>query len=123
MLNAIIIMLKRAAGVVRRIDVDTLDPAREFLFKCFEGEQVVAEYQPVIEQITVGHAMRGVISLRRVFQQYARFESGPVLFADPRQFEFRPFGHNDFINRENYNDIQMGLSLTPRLIAVRATSQ
>jgi hypothetical protein len=123
MLHTIVVMLERCARVVRRVDEDALDSAREFLFECFEGEQVVAEYQPVIEQITVGHAVRGVISLRRVFQQYARFESGPVLFADPRQFEFRPFGHNDFINRENYNDIQMGLSLTPRLIAVRATSQ
>jgi hypothetical protein len=92
MFNAIVVMLERCTRIVRRIDEDALDPSREFLFQRFEGEQVVAEYQPVIEQITVGHAMRGVISLCRVFKQYARLKPGPVLFADPCEFDSR-FAH------------------------------
>ena len=51
MLNPVIVVLERTAGVVRRVNVDALDLAGELLFERFEGEQIVAEDEAVIEQV------------------------------------------------------------------------
>ena len=51
MFDAIIVMLEGAAGVLRRVDVDALDLAGELLFERFEGEEIVAEDEAVIEQV------------------------------------------------------------------------
>ena len=51
MLNPIIVMLKRAAGIVRRVNEDAFDLAGELLFESFEGEEIVAEDEAVVEQV------------------------------------------------------------------------
>lgn len=43
MFNSVIVMLERAAGVVRRVNEDTLDLASKFLFESRKGKKVVAE--------------------------------------------------------------------------------
>ena len=72
MLNPVIVVLERTAGVVRRVNVDALDLAGELLFERFEGEQIVAEDEAVIEAVVVRDALLGVIRLLRVFEQDAR---------------------------------------------------
>jgi|688.fasta_scaffold741534_2 hypothetical protein len=91
MLDPVIIMFERAAGVVRRVNEDALDLAGELLFERFEGEQIVAEDKAVIEAVCVRDALLGMIRLLRVFQEDARLQPGPVLFPNPRQFQFLPF--------------------------------
>ena len=86
-------MLGRAAGVVRRIDEDALDLPGELLLQRFEREKIVAEDEPVIELVVLRHPVRRVIRLCRVFEQDARLQPWPVFFPNPRQFEFRFFGH------------------------------
>ena len=93
MFNSIVIVLERAASVVRRVNEDALDLAGELLFERFEGEQIVAKDQPVIEAILAGHPVRRVIRLHRVFQQNARLQPGPVLLPNPRQFKALLLGH------------------------------
>ena len=51
MFQAVIIFGERAAGVVRRVNVDALDLAGELLFERFEGEEIVAEDEAVLEQV------------------------------------------------------------------------
>ena len=85
-------MLERRARVVRRVDVDALDLASELLLQGLERQQVVAEDEPVIEDVVARHALRSVIRLLRVFQQDARLQLRPILFADPGEFKLR-FGH------------------------------
>ena len=93
MLNTVVVMRKRCAGVIRRVDADALDLAHELLFECFEGEQVVTKDEAVIENITVSHPVRSVGRLFRVFQQNTRLQLGPVLFANPGECEFLLAGH------------------------------
>ena len=61
MLNSIIIMRERAAGVVRRVNEDALNLAGELLLKSFQREQIVAKNKFVVENIVVSHAMLRVI--------------------------------------------------------------
>lgn len=89
MFKPVVVMLECTASVVRRINVDALDFARELLLKCFEGEQVVAEDEAIIEDVVVGDSMRGMVSLSRVLQQNARLQLRPVLLPDPGKLEFR----------------------------------
>ena len=44
----VVVMLKRALGVVGRINKNALDPARVERNQGFEGQQVVALYQQVV---------------------------------------------------------------------------
>jgi hypothetical protein len=83
MFYAVIVMFKGAAGVVGRVYVDTSHLAGKFLFKGFEGKEVVAENEAVIEDIFFARAAPGVAAFGRVFQQNAGFEARPVLLADP----------------------------------------
>ena len=85
MLNTIIVVSERAAGVVGWVNKLALDLARELLFKRLERKQIVAKDEFVIEQIAVGDAMRRVIGLFRVLQQNARLQFGPVLLPNPCQ--------------------------------------
>ena len=50
MLNPILVVFERDPGVVRWVDVDAFDLAGKLLFESFEGKQVVAEDETVIEQ-------------------------------------------------------------------------
>lgn len=80
-------MLERTAGVVRRIDVDALDLAGELLFEGFQGKQVVAEDQAIVEQVAVGDPVHRMVGPLLVLQQDARLQLRPVLLPDPCQFE------------------------------------
>ena len=93
MLNPVIVMLERAAGVVRRVNVDALDLAGELLFERFEGEEIVAEDEAVIEEVVIRDAVLGVIRLLRVFEQDAWLQPWPVLLPNPGQFEFLLLRH------------------------------
>ncbi len=55
---------------------------KELLFHRLQRQQVIAEDQPVVEQIIAGHAMRGAVRLSGVFQQDARFQARALLFFD-----------------------------------------
>jgi len=57
MLKAIVKVLKRASRVIGRIDIYTLDFAREFLFERFEGKKIIPENEPIVEQIMVAHTL------------------------------------------------------------------
>ena len=61
MLQTVIVMLESAAGVVGRIDEHALHLARELLLQRLQGQQVVAENQPIVENIPVRHSVLGVI--------------------------------------------------------------
>src|ERR1035441_7974422 len=89
-------MTERAAGVVRRVDKLTLDLAGELLFERFEGEEIVAEDEAVIEEVVVRDAMPGVIRFLRVFEEDARLQPGPVFLPNPSEFEFLFLRHGLF---------------------------
>src|SRR3990167_7030330 len=77
------------SGVVRRVDVDALDLAGELLLQRLEGQQVVAEDQPVVEEVAVRDAVGRVVGAGGVLQEDAGLETGAVLLADPGQLEPR----------------------------------
>jgi hypothetical protein len=76
-------MLKGAAGVVGRVYVNTLYLAGKFLLQGFEGEEIVAKDEAVVEDILFAGTMLGMVAFRRVFQQDTGFETGAVFLADP----------------------------------------
>jgi hypothetical protein len=88
-------MVECLSGIEWRIDIDALDLAGELLFERFEGEQIVAEDEAVVEAVVVRDAMLGVIRLLRVFEQDARLQPRPVLLSNPSQLQFLLFGHGD----------------------------
>ncbi|GHV74635.1 hypothetical protein AGMMS49940_19370 [Spirochaetia bacterium] len=51
MFYAIVIMFKCATSIVGRVYVDTFYFAGKFLFQGFEGEEVVAEDEAVVEEV------------------------------------------------------------------------
>jgi hypothetical protein len=89
MLDTIVEVFESRPRVVRWVDEHTLDLSRKFLLQRFQGQQVVANNQSVVEQIVLGDSMGGMMRLRRVFQKDAGFQLRPVFLADPGQFKFR----------------------------------
>jgi hypothetical protein len=83
MFYPVIVMLESTAGVVGRINVDTLYLAGKFLFQGFEGEEVIAEDEAIVEDVVLAGAVWGVVAFSRVFQQDAGFEARAGFFADP----------------------------------------
>ena len=53
MLHAIIVMLKGAAGIVGRINVDALDLAGKILLQRLEGKKIVAVDEHIVKNIGV----------------------------------------------------------------------
>ena len=88
MLDPVVIMGEGAAGVVRRIDKHALDLAGKLLLQGLQGQQVVTEDQPIVEQIRLRHPMPGMIRQLLILQQDARLQSRPFLLANPGQFKF-----------------------------------
>jgi hypothetical protein len=86
MFKTVIVMLKRAARVVRGIDIDALDSAHKLLLEGFQCQEIVAEDETVIENIVVSNTVSGVIGFFLVFQQDTWFQLGPILLPNPRQF-------------------------------------
>ena len=84
-------MSESRTRVVGWIDKDALHLACELLLQRLKREQVVAEDQPVVEDVVLRHALLRVIALLRVLQQDARLQLRPVLLANPRQFQFLLF--------------------------------
>ena len=68
MFDPVVIVLECAAGIVRRVDEDALDLACEFLFEGFEGEEIVAEDEAVVENIAIIDTLCRMIRLDRVFE-------------------------------------------------------
>jgi hypothetical protein len=48
--------------IERRVDVNALDLSSKLLFECFEGKEVVAEDEAVVEEVVVGNALLGVVA-------------------------------------------------------------
>jgi hypothetical protein len=76
-------MLKGDAGIIGRINVDAFYLAGKFLFQGFEGQEIIAKDEPVVEDVFFAGAVFGVVTFGGVFQQDAGFEAGTVLLADP----------------------------------------
>ena len=89
MLHAIIIVIKCLPRVVRRINEHALDVAGEFLFESFQGEEIVAEDEAVVEEVGFPDTMRRVVRFLGILQQDAGFKPGTVFLADPSQFKAR----------------------------------
>lgn len=87
MLYRVVVMLKCIAGVIRRINVNALNLARELLFERFEGKEVVAENKSVVEDVVVRDSVLRVVRLLWVLQQDARLQLRPVFLPDPGEFE------------------------------------
>lgn len=96
MLDPVVIMGKGAAGVVRRIDEHALDLAGKLLLQGLQRQQVIAEDQPVVEQIRLRHPMPGMIRQLLILQQDARLQPWPLLLADPGQLKFLFFSSHYF---------------------------
>ena len=63
MLQAVVVMRKRASCVVGWVNKYAFHLAREFLLQRLKREKVVAEDQPVIEDVILSYAMCGVCLL------------------------------------------------------------
>ena len=88
MFEPIIIVVKCLTCIVRRVNIDALDLARELLFECFESKEIVPENETIIENVVVSNLVLGVIRLLGIFQQYTWLQLGPISFANPCQFQF-----------------------------------
>ena len=55
MLQPIVIMRKRAPGVVWRIDEDAFDSPAELLLKRLQSQQVVTENQAIVENVVLSY--------------------------------------------------------------------
>ena len=87
MFQAIFVMLKGTAGVVGWVDKHALHFARIFLFERLERQQIVTKNQLVIEYVVVRYTVFGMEGLVRLFQQNPRLQSGPLVLANPGEFE------------------------------------
>jgi len=76
-------MLKRAAGVIRRIYEDAFHLAGKLLLQRLEREEVVAEDEAIIKKIVLRNAMLGVVGFGVVGDEDARLQPRPVLFPNP----------------------------------------
>ncbi len=93
MLQPVVIMGKGTTGVVGRVNKHALHLARKLLLQRLQRQQVVAKDQPVVEAVVLRHPLFGVIRLLRILQQNPRLQLGPLVFANPGEFEFLFIGH------------------------------
>src|SRR5580704_9139913 len=93
MLQSIVVMFERAAGVIGRIDEHALDTSSKLLLQRLQGQKIVAENEPVIENVVIGHSMRGVVGLPAILEQNPRLQPRPILLAYPRQLELLLLAH------------------------------
>jgi hypothetical protein len=83
MFYAVIVVFKGTAGIVGRVYVDTFYFVGKFLLQGFEGEEVIAENEAVVEDVFFAGAVWSMVVFGGVFQQDTRFEAGAVFLADP----------------------------------------
>ena len=93
MLEAVVVVRKRASRVVRWIDEHAFHFSRELALKSFQRQQVVAENQSIVEEITPRNPADCVKALGRLLQQNTRFQVGADIFVYPGEFELLTFLH------------------------------
>lgn len=91
MLDTVIIMLKRAAGIVWWVNEYALDLACELLLQRLQREKIVSVDQHVPGSLVA-------VGFAGVFHEYSGFQIGLLVLADPCEFEFL-FGHGRTIVR------------------------
>jgi hypothetical protein len=106
MLDAVIVVLEGAAGIVRGINEDALYLAGEVLLQGLEGEEVVPVDEAVVEEVPFRDPVRRMMRLVRLLQQDARLQPRPVLLANPGEFEFCFFGHQRGFNHRGQRGSQ-----------------
>lgn len=94
-LDPIIVMGEGAAGVIGRIDKDTLHPACKLGFQGLQSEQVVALNEHIVEDIPITDTLGGVVAEVRVCEEDAGLEAGAMLLADPGELELLLLGHGN----------------------------
>ena len=82
MFQIIIVMLKCRAGIVRRIDIDTLYLSGKLALQRFQCQQIIPMDQHIL-RIRVG----GGVGKLRVFNQQTRLDSNRLVLAVPGQFQ------------------------------------
>ena len=92
MFKPIIIMVKSIASVVRWINIDTFHLAGELLLYGFQGEEVIAVDEYVVEDVlAIAPPRRGMVRLRGILNQHTRFKPRPLVLANPSQFKLLEF--------------------------------
>jgi len=81
-------MRKGRTGVVWRVDEDAFDFACVLGLEGFQGKQIVAKDELVVEEVVVAHPMRGMVAFRKVLDEDSGFEAGAGFLAYPGEFEF-----------------------------------
>jgi hypothetical protein len=76
-------MFKSAAGIVGWVNVNTFHLTGKFLFQSFEGKEVVAKNEVIIEDVFFAGAVFGMVAFSGIFQQDTWFQPGAVFLADP----------------------------------------
>ncbi len=87
MLQPVVIMIESIASIIWWINVNTFNLPSKLLLQCLQGQQIIAEDKPVVEDILVRHPVRRMIRLLRVLQQNPRLQPRPILFSDPGEFK------------------------------------
>ena len=82
MLNAIIIMLKCRASIIRRVNKHTFNLACTFRFKGFKSQQVITVYKHIIEYIFIADS---VLSMIRFFKDLPKESAAPTSPDSPYQ--------------------------------------
>jgi hypothetical protein len=68
------------------INKNTLYLACKLRFQRLQRQQIIAKNQPIIKAVIFCHSMGGMVRLFGIFQQNARLQLRPMLFANPSQF-------------------------------------
>ncbi len=86
--DAVVVVGESAAGVIGRVDENTLYLAGELGLQRLEGQQVIALDEHIVEDIVSADTLGGVVTQRLVGEQDAGLKAGALVFADPGEFEF-----------------------------------
>ena len=86
--HSVVVLDERCARIIGRINKNAFYLPCELLLKRLEREQIVPENKPVIKQVSVRHAVLGVMGFGVVGDEDTWLQPRPVLFPDPSEFEF-----------------------------------
>jgi hypothetical protein len=84
--HPIVIVREGRPGVVGRVNEDEFHLPGELLLQRLQREKVVAEDEPVVENVVIRDTLCSVITLFGIFEKYSRFELRSIFFANPGQF-------------------------------------
>ena len=85
MFEAVVVVFKSVAGIVRGVDVDALYAAGIILLEGFEGEEVVAMNEHIVEDIVIRHSFIRMIAFFGIFDKNPRLQLRPLLLPHPHQ--------------------------------------